>query len=146
RWNYYEPSGWITNAGGRVSQGSDCCLDPFKPFVGLEVTVLREADWGPEFPQFEGKLNDAPALSLADAIRVETINGAYQLHQDNVTGSLERGKLADLLVLDQNITEIPLDDISETNPLMTMVGGQRVWVDPSMRGEWGGEENDWGGN
>jgi len=144
RWNFYEPSGWITNAGGRVSQGSDCCLDPFKPFVGLEVTVLREADWGPEFPQFEGKLNDAPALSLADAIRVETINGAYQLFQDDVTGSLERGKLADLLVLDQNITKIPADDISETNPLLTMVGGKRVWVDPSMRGEWG-DEQGWGG-
>lgn len=144
RWNYYEPSGWITNAGGRVSQGSDCCLDPFKPFIGLEVTVLREADWGPEFPQFEGKLNDAPALSLADAIRVETINGAYQLFQDKVTGSLEQGKLADLLVLDQNITKIPADDISETNPLMTMVGGKRVWVDPSMRAEWGAEQG-WGG-
>lgn len=141
RWNYYEPSGWITNAGGRVSQGSDCCLDPFKPFFGLEVTILREADWGPEFPEFAGKLNNAPGLSFANAMRVMTINGAYQLFQDEVLGSLEKGKIADLLVLDQNIAKIPTDDISETNPLMTMVGGKRVWVDPDMRAKWGGEEN-----
>lgn len=141
RWNYYEPSGWITNAGGRVSQGSDCCLDPFKPFFGLEVTILREADWGPEFPEFAGKLNNAPGLSFANAMRVMTINGAYQLFQDEVLGSLEKGKIADLLVLDQNIAKIPTDDISETNSLMTMVGGKRAWVDPSVRTRWGGEEN-----
>lgn len=140
RWNFYEPSGWITNAGGRVSQGSDCCLDPFKPFFGLEATILREADWGPEFPEFAGKLNDAPGLSLKDAVRVMTVNGAYQLFQDEVIGTLEKGKLADLLVLDQNITRVPPDDISETNALMTMVGGKRVWVEPSLRSKWGVEE------
>ena len=54
------------------------------------------------------------------------------MHQEKVTGSLEKGKLADLVVLDQNITKVPLDDISDTDVLMTMVGGKRVWVDPSM--------------
>jgi predicted amidohydrolase YtcJ len=49
-----------------------------------------------------------------------------------VTGSLEEGKLADLVVLNQNITEVPLDDISNTDVLMTMVGGKKVWVDPSF--------------
>ena len=61
-----------------------------------------------------------------------TINGAYQMHQEQVSGSLERGKLADLIVLDQNITTVPLDDISDTDVLMTMVGGKRVWEDPSF--------------
>jgi len=54
------------------------------------------------------------------------------LHQEKVTGSLERGKLADLIVLDQNITKAPRDDISDTDVLLTMVGGKRVWVDPGM--------------
>jgi predicted amidohydrolase YtcJ len=96
------------------------------------VAILREADWGSEFPQFAGKLNALPGLTLKQGIRAVTINAAYQLHQEKVTGSLEKGKLADLIVLDQNITKVPRDDISDTDVLMTMVGGKRVWVDPGF--------------
>jgi predicted amidohydrolase YtcJ len=132
RWDWYEPTVPITNGGGRVSLGSDCCLDPFDEWFDLEVSILREADWGPDFPEFDGKLNALPGLSLRQGIRAVTINGAYQLHEEKVTGSLEVGKLGDLVVLDQNITQIPLDDISNTDVLMTMVGGQEVWVDPTF--------------
>jgi hypothetical protein len=132
RWDLYEPTRPITRGGGRVSLGSDCCLDPFDEWFDLEVAILREADWGDEFPQFAGKLNALGGLTLEQGIRAVTINAAYQLHQEKVTGSLEKGKLADLVVLDQNITKVPRDDISETDVLMTMVGGKRVWVDPSF--------------
>lgn len=132
RWDWYEPTVPITKGGGRVSLGSDCCLDPFDEWFALEVAALREADWGPEFPEFLGTLNALPGMPLRDAIRAVTINGAYQLHQEKVTGSLEEGKLADLVVLNQNITRIPLDDISNTDVLMTMVGGEKVWVDPAF--------------
>jgi predicted amidohydrolase YtcJ len=132
RFDLYEPTAPITRAGGRVSLGSDCCLDPFDEWFDLEVAILREADWGPEFPQFAGKLNALPGLTLAQGIRAVTINAAYQMHQAKVTGSLEKGKLADLIVLDQNITKVPRDDISETDVLMTMVGGKEVWTDPAF--------------
>jgi predicted amidohydrolase YtcJ len=137
RWDLYEPTAPITKGGGRVSLGSDCCLDPFDEWFDLEVAILREADWGPEFPQFAGKLNALPGLSLRQGIRAVTINGAYQMHQEQVTGSLEQGKLADLVVLNQNITKVPLDDIGNTDVLMTLVGGKKVWVDPSVQGQWG---------
>jgi predicted amidohydrolase YtcJ len=132
RWDLYEPTAPITHAGGRVSLGSDCCLDPFDEWFDLEVAILREADWGPDFPQFAGKLNALPGLTLKQGIRAVTINAAYQMHQEKVTGSLEKGKLADLIVLDQNITSVPRDGISDTDVLMTMVGGKRVWVDPKF--------------
>jgi len=132
RWDWYEPTVPITRGGGRVSLGSDCCLDPFDEWFDLEVAILREADWGPDFPQFDGKLNALPGLSLRQGIRAVTINGAYQMHQEKVTGSLEVGKLADLVVLNQNITKIPLDDISNTDVLLTLVGGETVWKDPSF--------------
>jgi predicted amidohydrolase YtcJ len=132
RWDHYEPTVPITRGGGRVSLGSDCCLDPFDEWFDLEVAILREADWGSEFPQFAGTLNALPGLSLRDGIRALTINGAYQMHQEKVSGSLEEGKLADLVVLDQNITEVPLDDISNTDVLLTMVGGKKVWVSPDF--------------
>ena len=132
RWDWYEPTVPITEGGGRVSLGSDCCLDPFDEWFDLGVGILREADWGPDFPQFEGTLNALPGLSLEEGIRAVTINGAYQMHQEKVTGSLEVGKLADLIVLNQNITRIPLDGISNTGVLMTIVGGRMVWVDPAL--------------
>lgn len=132
RWDLYEPTVPITRGGGRVSLGSDCCLDPFDEWFDLEVAILREADWGPEFPQFAGKLNALRGLSLRQGIRAVTINGAYQMHQQKITGSLEKGKLADLVVLDQNITRVPREAIGDTDVLMTMVGGQRVWVDPDF--------------
>jgi predicted amidohydrolase YtcJ len=137
RYDLYEPTVPITNAGGKVSLGSDCCVDPFNEWFSLEVGILREADWGPEFPEFEGKVNALPGLSVAEGIRAVTINGAYQMHQAQVTGSLEQGKLADLLVLNQNITKVDPDRIGDTEPLLTMVGGKKVWVDPSVQDEWG---------
>ncbi|MEV0586114.1 amidohydrolase [Nonomuraea sp. NPDC050310] len=132
RFDLYEPTKAITKGGGKVSLGSDCCLDPFDEWFDLEAAVLREADWGKEFPQYAGKVNKLPGLTLAEGIRAVTYNGAYQMHQEKITGSLEKGKLADLIVLDQNITKVPLDDISETDVLMTMVGGKQVWVDPKF--------------
>jgi predicted amidohydrolase YtcJ len=132
RWDWYEPTVPITEGGGHVSLGSDCCLDPFDEWMQLEVSILREADWGPDFPEFDGTMNALPGLSLEEGIRAVTINTAYQLHQEKVTGSLEKGKLADLIVLNQNITQIDPDDISNTDVLLTMVGGTVVWRDPGF--------------
>ena len=124
----------ITEGGGRVSLGSDCCLDPFDEWFDLEVAILREADWGAGVPAVRGQAQrPARALRCERASAPVTINGAYQMHQEKVTGSLEKGKLADLVVLDQNITEVAARATSRTpTSLLTMVGGKRVWVDPSM--------------
>jgi hypothetical protein len=59
--------------------------------VRPRVAILREADWGPEFPQFDGKLNALPGLSVPGN-RAVTINGAYQMHQQKITGSLKKGQ------------------------------------------------------
>jgi hypothetical protein len=75
-------------------------------------------------------------LAVADTV----LRGGY-VH----TVDRSQGKLADLVVLNQNIAKVPRDDISKTEPLLTMVGGKRVWVDPSMRSAWGGEQS-WAGS
>jgi predicted amidohydrolase YtcJ len=126
RVDLYEPEGQLQAAGARIAFGSDYPVDGLDEFFAVEVAVLREADWGPAFPQYAGKLNADPGLTLDQALRGITINAAHQMHQDAVTGSLERGKLADLIVLDRNLFEIPPDDISETRVLATMVGGRIV--------------------
>ena len=61
------------------------------------------------------------------ALRSITMNSAYELHQDRRTGSLERGNLADLIVLDRNVLRIPKTQIMNTKVLLTMVGGKAVY-------------------
>jgi predicted amidohydrolase YtcJ len=60
-------------------------------------------------------------------LRAITMNSSYELHQDGVTGSLEVGKFADLIVLDRNVLEIPADEIADTIVLQTVVGGRVVY-------------------
>ena len=60
-------------------------------------------------------------------LRAATINAAYELHQDDVTGSLEVGKLADLIVLDRNPLTVPAEEIAKTKVLQTLVGGNIVY-------------------
>ena len=79
-----------------------------------------------------GRLGDDPGLDLATAIRAMTINAAYTLNMDRYVGSLEVGKFADLIVLDRDLTEIAPEEISETEVLLTMVGGQEVYRAPSF--------------
>jgi predicted amidohydrolase YtcJ len=61
------------------------------------------------------------------------MNSAYELHQDRRTGSLERGKLADLIVLDRNVLRIPKTQIMNTKVLLTMVGGKTVYAAKRFR-------------
>jgi predicted amidohydrolase YtcJ len=55
------------------------------------------------------------------------MNSAYELHQDELTGSLEVGKLADLIVLDRNVLKIPAEEIAQVKVLQTVVGALVVY-------------------
>ena len=65
-------------------------------------------------------------ITREEAIRLYTINGAKVLFWEDKLGSIEAGKLADLVVLDNDILNCPLDEIKDTNVLLTMVGGKAV--------------------
>ena len=64
------------------------------------------------------------AISVADAIRVYSINGAYLEGAENEKGSLEPGKLADIVVLDRDIFTVDLEEIVDAQVLMTIIGGK----------------------
>ena len=67
------------------------------------------------------------ALTVEDAVRMFTINGAYQEKKEHVRGSIEVGKVADLQVLDRDIFEVDPDEIGDIRVIMTMVGGKIVY-------------------
>jgi hypothetical protein len=122
RMKILEPAGLLNAAGARVVFGSDWPVDKLDEWFALKVAVTRtnapDAD-----PRFRGKLGEDPGLSRDAAMRAATINAAYELHEDDVTGSLEVGKFADFIVLDRNPLEIPAEDIANVHVLETVVGG-----------------------
>jgi predicted amidohydrolase YtcJ len=129
RFSRMEPFGSLRNAGARVAYGSDWPIDPFDELLALKVAVTRSGD--PESPNgfgptFAGRINDDPALSRADALRAITMNAAWQLRMERQLGSIEVGKLADLIVLDRNFMQVPEEELARNSVLLTMVGGQVV--------------------
>jgi hypothetical protein len=66
------------------------------------------------------------SISVMDALRLYTINAAYASFEENIKGSIEPGKLADMAVLDRDILKIPKDEIKETQVEMTLVGGKII--------------------
>lgn len=121
------PAESIRKAGGVIIAGSDAPVDTRdpRPFVNIEGAVTRNI--------FEaGALNANEALSIFEAVDAYTINAAKALKQDDIAGSLERGKKADLIIVDQDIFALAgaggADKISETRVLETWFAGRRVYA------------------
>lgn len=126
RYAIVEPQSLLLDAGARIAYGSDWPVDPLDMWFALKVGVTRTAapDAGTEYA---GRLGDAPGMPRAAVLRAITMNAAYTLRQEKETGSLEVGKLADLIVLDRNFMEVPAEDIANTRVLQTVVGGKIVY-------------------
>lgn len=126
RYKYVEPAGFLSRAGARIAFGSDWPVDPLDEWFALKVGVTRtnSPDAG---PQYRGRLSEDPGLARREVLRAITLNAAYELHQDDTTGSLEVGKFADFIVLDRNVFEIPAEEIARTRVLTTVVGGRVVY-------------------
>jgi predicted amidohydrolase YtcJ len=72
----------------------------------------------------------APAsekLSMEDIITSYTISNAYQMRMEDKIGSIEVGKYADLIVLDQNVFEIPIEDVYKTRVCETIMNGETTY-------------------
>jgi len=129
RMKILEPAGFLAEAGARIAFGSDWPVDALDQWFAFKVGVTRtNAPDAP--PELRGRLGDDPGLSRETVLRAATINAAYELHQDDVTGSLEAGKLADFIVLDRNPLTVPAEEIAKTQVIETVVGGAVVFRVP----------------
>ena len=66
-------------------------------------------------------------LTVAEAFKANTMGSAFVYGRDHELGSLEEGKLADVVVMDRNLFEIPADDIKDTKILLTVMDGNVVY-------------------
>ncbi len=102
----------LYDAGARITLSSDWDVSALSPFVGMQNALTRTPQNLPD---------------LAAVIQAYTLNPAYVMRQETKTGSIEAGKEADLIVLDRNLFEIPVQSISQTQVLMTFLQGNMVY-------------------
>ncbi|WP_407548462.1 amidohydrolase [Streptomyces sp. Pv4-95] len=121
-WQY--PFGDLLRSGATLAAGSDWPVSSPDPIAALHVAVNRRApDGPPSAPVFLPEQR----IDLGSALAAYTAGSAYANHLDG-TGSIQPGKLADLVVLDRDPFDGPDEEIAATRVLQTFVGGRRVYA------------------
>lgn len=114
------PMGDYQRAGIPAAIASDCPVTDFNPFRGIHAAITRKSNSGQV-------IGADKTVSLLQAIRMYTLHGAYASFEDNIKGSIEPGKLADLVLLDRSITKSTIDDLPEVQVEWTMIDGELVY-------------------
>lgn len=107
----------LYEADAKLTLSSDWDVSELNPFIGIQNAVTR-------IPQ------ELPSVTAA--VRAYTINAAYVMRQEDKTGSLEVGKLADMIIVDRDIFTIEKNQIRNTNVLLTLLGGKEVYAAPDF--------------
>ncbi|WP_407840943.1 amidohydrolase [Streptomyces sp. DSM 116496] len=126
------PFGDLQRAGARLVAGSDWSVSSPNPLWGIHVAVNRSVP--DEAPNATGTFEPAPpffpeqALTLSQALTAYTAGSAWVNHLDGVTGTVEEGKYADLVVLDRDPFVHPPMEIADTRVLRTYIDGELVFA------------------
>jgi len=115
----------LLDKGVRIAAGSDWTVAPLDPLAGIYAAVTRRTT--------DGKNPDGwypeQKISLEEALRAYTTEGAYAEFAEGSKGAIKEGFLADLVVLDRNLFEISPEEISDVRVKMTLVGGRIIFSD-----------------
>tara|TARA_B110000014_G_scaffold26670_1_gene16904 strand:- start:2829 stop:4565 length:1737 start_codon:yes stop_codon:yes gene_type:complete len=123
RSKYLYPINSLHKLGVHLAFGSDWYVTSANPLLAIEVAVTRLEPGG----NSTDPLLPAEAIDLATAIRAATLGSAYGNFLNKDTGSIEVGKLADLIVIDSNLFDIPTSDLSKARVMLTLFGGEVVF-------------------
>jgi len=123
----FHPYKSLFDAGVMVNGGSDhmvkydsyTAINPYNPFLSMWSAITRKTERGSTIVPEE-------AITREQALKMYTINNAYASFEEKIKGSIEPGKLADLVVISEDLLDCPVDRIKEIKVEMTMVGGEIV--------------------
>jgi predicted amidohydrolase YtcJ len=108
------------DAGIRAAAGSDFGPGPFAPLMGIQGMVTRTG-WNGE------TWGASQRVTVDEAVRINTLNGAYNNHEEHLKGSIESGKLADFVVLAEDPYTVDAGKIKDIEIARTVVGGTTVY-------------------
>ncbi len=111
----------LIDSGVTVMNGTDTPVEDVNPIPSFYGTVVGRMNNGEV-------LNRDQLMTRMEGLQAYTINAAYGAHEEFTKGSITPGKLADIVVLSQDILEVPDDDILETRVDVTVVGGEVVYT------------------
>ena len=128
RMKVFQPYKAIFDGGVVATGGSDhmikfdsrTAINPYHPFFGMWMVITRETADGAVF-------NPEQKISREQALRMYTWNGAYLSFEEDIKGSIEPGKLADLTIISNDYLTCPEDEIKDIDALVTIVGGKVVF-------------------
>jgi predicted amidohydrolase YtcJ len=110
----------LLDAGVQAAAGSDFSPGPFDPRMAIQGMVTRKG--------WDGKTwGGNQRITVDEALRVNTINGAYNSHEEGLKGSITPGKLADFVMLDKDPHGVDPDTIKDLKIARTVVGGKTVY-------------------
>jgi len=118
----------IQDAGGHIAFGSDWPVVTLNPWPGIQTAMTRQTEGGNPPEGFV----PAQRLTLADAIKGYTLGAAYAGRREKTEGSIQAGKLADLIILSQDVFKTDPKEVGKTEVLLTMVGGDVVYQSPKF--------------
>ena len=108
------------DTGIPVPGASDYGPGPFEPLMAIQSMVTRK--------DFSGNVwGDRQRVTVDEALRIATINGAFASHEERLKGSITAGKLADFVMLEKDPHDVPADEIKHIKILQTVVGGETVY-------------------
>lgn len=125
-WQY--PFASLVRSGARLAFGSDWTVSTPNPLLQIEVAMTRVS---PEDRSAEPFLPHE-RLDLSTSLRAFTAGSAFVNHLDHMTGTLEPGKAADLVVLDRDLFAPDAAPVGDARVLLTMVGGESVYTDSGL--------------
>jgi predicted amidohydrolase YtcJ len=112
----------LLDKGVVLACGSDWTVAPLDPLTGIYAAVTRQTTDGKNPQGWIPK----EKISLEEAVKGYTINGAYAEFSEELKGSVEKGKLADMVILSQNIFKIPPEEIKNTKVKTTIFNGKII--------------------
>jgi predicted amidohydrolase YtcJ len=113
----------IADAGGRLAFGSDWPVVTLNPWEGIQTAVTRQTSEGQPVAGFVPEQR----LTVEQAVEAYTLGAAFAGRREKFEGSLEIGKLGDLIIVSQNIFDVNPRNIGATKVVTTIVGGQLVY-------------------
>ncbi|MBN1682177.1 amidohydrolase [Candidatus Bathyarchaeota archaeon] len=120
RSRWLHPHKTMINMGIIAGGNSDAPVAYYSPFIQMYSAVTRKTNSGTIIGPEE-------AISIKDALKIYTWNGAYLSKEETLKGSIEVGKLADLIILDRDITDLPPEELLNVKVLTTIVNGKIVF-------------------